>query len=91
MSFSDCAAFNFTAPFSDILCMSLSATWSSTNTSFSPMRRRLLSNAAPKMMALAARVGQQVSSTKTGGLPGPAQIARLPVCIAAGWFCSARI
>ncbi len=47
------------------------------------MHSRLLSNAAPSMIAFAARVGQQVSSTNTGGLPGPAQIARLPVCIAA--------
>ena len=35
------------------------------------------------MMALAARFMHAVSSTNTGGLPGPAQIARLPVCIAA--------
>ena len=35
------------------------------------------------MMALAARFMQAVSSTSTGGLPGPAQMARLPVCIAA--------
>ncbi len=47
------------------------------------MHKRLLSNAAPEMIAFAARVGQQVSSTNTGGLPGPAQMARLPVCIAA--------
>jgi hypothetical protein len=30
------------------------------------MHKRLLSNAAPEMIAFAARVGQQVSSTKTG-------------------------
>ena len=35
------------------------------------------------MMALAARFMHAVSSTYTGGLPGPAQMARLPVCIAA--------
>src|SRR5262249_41916939 len=35
------------------------------------------------MIDLAARFIQAVSSTRTGGLPGPAQIARLPVCIAA--------
>src|SRR3974390_21592 len=35
------------------------------------------------MIALAARFMQAVSSTTTGGLPGPGQIARLPVCIAA--------
>ena len=39
--------------------------------------------AAPEMIAFAARVGQQVSSTNTGGFPGPAQTARLPVFIAA--------
>src|SRR6266704_2576949 len=35
------------------------------------------------MNDLAARFMHAVSSTRTGGLPGPAQIARLPVCIAA--------
>ena len=35
------------------------------------------------MIELAARFVQAVSSTSTGGFPGPAQIARLPVCIAA--------
>src|SRR5262245_9826267 len=35
------------------------------------------------MIDLAARVMQAVSSTSTGGLPGPAQMARFPVCIAA--------
>ena len=36
-------AFSFTAPFSDIRAISLSATLSSTKTSFSPMQSRLLS------------------------------------------------
>ena len=35
------------------------------------------------MIAFAARFMHAVSSTSTGGLPGPAQMARLPVCIAA--------
>src|SRR4051812_28373047 len=35
------------------------------------------------MRHLAARFRQAVSSTNTGGLPGPAQMARLPVCMAA--------
>src|SRR5213078_1044028 len=35
------------------------------------------------MIERAARFMHAVSSTQTGGLPGPAQIARLPVCIAA--------
>ena len=35
------------------------------------------------MMAAAAAAGQAVSSTTTGGLPGPAAITRLPVCMAA--------
>src|SRR5437867_9948619 len=35
------------------------------------------------MMAFAALVRQAVSSTSTGGLPGPAQMARLPVFMAA--------
>ncbi len=35
------------------------------------------------MMAAAAAVGQAVSSTTTGGFPGPAAITRLPVCMAA--------
>ena len=40
---SNCAEFNFTAPFSDICCINLSAAFSSTKTSFSPMHKRLLS------------------------------------------------
>ena len=36
------------------------------------------------MIDFAARFMQAVSSTTTGGLPGPAQIARLPVFMAAG-------
>src|ERR1051325_1164761 len=35
------------------------------------------------MRHLAARFMQAVSSTNTGGLPGPAQIDRLPACMAA--------
>ena len=42
-----------------------------------------MSKDAPSMMAAAAAVGQAVSSTTTGGLPGPAAMTRLPVCIAA--------
>src|SRR5437899_13012657 len=47
------------------------------------MHNKLLSQAAPSMMDFAARFMQAVSSTTTGGLPGPAQMARLPACIAA--------
>src|SRR6266850_280751 len=35
------------------------------------------------MIDLAARFMHAVSSMSTGGFPGPAQIARLPLCIAA--------
>ena len=35
------------------------------------------------MIAAGRALHAAVSSTNTGGLPGPAQIARLPVCIAA--------
>ena len=45
-------------------------------TCFSPMHRRLLSNAAPKMIEAAAFSRSAVASTTTGGLPGPATIAR---------------
>src|SRR5688572_30853348 len=40
------------------------------------MQRRLLSNAAPLTIDSAAFFRQAVSSTTTGGLPGPATIAR---------------
>ena len=47
------------------------------------MHSRLLSNAPPAMMSRAALFRSTVSSTITGGLPGPAQIAFLPERIAA--------
>ncbi len=52
---------------------------------FSPMQSKLLSKPPPAMMSRATRSKSSAlqSSTRTGGLPGPAQIARLPVFIAA--------
>ena len=43
----------------------------------------LLSKEAPKTMSEAAFSTSAVSSTTTGGLPGPAQMARLPLDMAA--------
>ena len=63
--------------------ISLSAQESRTKISFSPTQRRLLSKAPPEMMSRAALSRSPVPSTKTGGLPGPAQIARLPHFMAA--------
>ncbi|OQB89539.1 MAG: hypothetical protein BWX84_02370 [Verrucomicrobia bacterium ADurb.Bin118] len=63
--------------------MNWSKNGSSTNTSFSPMQSRLLSHAAPATTHWAALSRQLVPSTNTGGLPGPAHTARLPLAIAA--------
>ena len=80
---SSCDPFSRTAAWRSIADMNASATLSSTNTCFSPIQSRLLSYAAPCTTQRAARSMSAVVSTSTGGLPGPAQIARLPVCIAA--------
>ena len=63
--------------------MNLSATDSTTNASFSSVQMMLLSSDAPSTTLRAAFSMSAVSSTTTGGLPGPAQIARLPLLIAA--------
>ena len=47
------------------------------------MHRRLLSKAPPAIMSQAAFFGSAVSSTITGGLPGPAQMDFLPDFMAA--------
>ena len=60
-----------------------SATLATTNTSFSSTQMMLLSVDAPRTMSRAALSMCAVSSTTTGGLPGPAQMARLPLAIAA--------
>jgi hypothetical protein len=51
--------------------------------SFSATQTMQLSRLPPLTMPLAARVRSAVSSTTTGGLPGPAAIARLPLFMAA--------
>ena len=61
---------------------SLSAMLSTAKTSFSSTQMMLLSKLAPKTICLPARSRSAVSSTTTGGLPGPAQIARLPEVMA---------
>src|SRR4051794_41775061 len=63
-------------PAFSICDMSLSKTLSTQKTCFSPMHRRLLSYAAPLTIDSAALRRHAVSSTTTGGLPGPATIAR---------------
>ena len=62
---------------------SWSATPATTITSFSSTQMMLLSVDAPMRMCPAAFSMCAVSSTTAGGLPGPAQIARLPLAIAA--------
>ena len=83
VSFASCGPVSFAAPAEASSFIRRSATCSSTKTCFSPMQSRLLSNAAPEMMSAAALARLPVPSTMTGGLPGPAQIARLPEAIAA--------
>src|ERR1035441_2968769 len=86
VSFSTCAEFNFTAPFSDIFCINLSATPSSTKTCFSPMHKRLLSNAAPEMIALAV-AGESRGSGMLGPLGTEGNPARREVQVTerCGW------
>src|SRR5215472_19308742 len=52
-------------------------------TAFSPTQRMLLSKLAPSKTHLAALRTSAVSSTTTGGLPGPAATTRLPLLSAA--------
>src|SRR5471030_47557 len=52
-------------------------------TDFSSVQTTLLSSDAPDTRQRAARLKSAVSSTTAGGLPGPAQTARLPDFIAA--------
>src|SRR6202161_1545174 len=63
--------------------MSFEATLETTMHSFSSAQMMLLSNDAPKTMSRPALSMSAVSSTMTGGLPGPAQMARLPLAMAA--------
>ena len=65
---------------SSISASKISAT---AKTCFSPMQSRLLSNAPPATIERAAFSRQAVASTTTGGLPGPATIARLLLASAA--------
>ena len=66
------------APARFIAAMKASKTGATTKTSFSAMHSRLLSNDAPSTIERAALSRSAVSSTTTGGLPGPAAITRLP-------------
>ena len=72
-----------TAPCACIARTSRSATLATTITSFSSTQMMLLSVDAPSRMWPAAFSMCAVSSTTAGGLPGPAQMARLPLAIAA--------
>ncbi len=72
-----------TAPCACIARTSASATPPTAITSFSSTQMMLLSVEAPRTMWPAALSMCAVSSTTAGGLPGPAQMARLPLAIAA--------
>src|SRR6266545_77559 len=63
--------------------MSASAIEETATTSFSSVQMMLLSVDAPRTISRAALSMSAVSSTTTGGLPGPAQIARFPLFMAA--------
>src|ERR1043165_2648310 len=65
-----------------IEAMRASAMEATAKVSFSSVQMMVLSVEAPRTMSRAALSMSAVSSTTTGGLPGPAQIARLPLCIA---------
>ena len=71
-----------TAPLASIAALSRSATLSTTKISFSSVQMTLLSKPPPKVMSRPALSMSAVSSTTTGGLPGPAQTARLPLLMA---------
>ena len=66
-----------------IASISESKIWATAKTCFSPMQSRLLSNAPPVTIDRAAFSRQAVASTTTGGLPGPATIARFLLARAA--------
>jgi hypothetical protein len=66
------------APFATMASLSRSAMASTAKTSFSKMQTMLWSREAPATMSRPARSRWAVSSTTTGGLPGQAQMARLP-------------
>ena len=57
--------------------------WATAKTCFSPMQSKLLSKAPPATIERAAFSRQAVASTTTGGLPGPATIARFLLARAA--------
>ena len=71
-----------TAPCAHMAALSWSATRSTTKISFSSTQMMLLSKPPPKTMSRPALSMSAVSSTTTGGLPGPAQMARLPLRMA---------
>jgi len=72
-----------TALWRAISVFSASQTRSTTMISFSSAQMMLLSKDAPQTMSRAARAMSAVSSTTTGGLPAPAAIRRLSVCLRA--------
>ncbi|GCS54874.1 hypothetical protein HmCms186_04543 [Escherichia coli] len=78
-----CSAVSFTACWPSIRRISSSATLSTTISTFSSAQMMLLSKEAPLTMDWAARARSAVSSTTTGGLPAPAAIRRLLVCLRA--------
>ena len=71
------------APCAFISAFSRSAIDSTAMSSFSSTQMMLLSREAPATISLPALAMSAVSSTTTGGFPGPAQIAFLPLFIAA--------
>jgi len=78
-----CDWFSFTAPFSLMRCISLSATWSRTKTCFFTDAQKIVVECRAGNDRLRRARWAAGIVNKTGGLPGPAQMARLPVCIAA--------
>ena len=78
-----CSAVSSKAPCFFICALSSSAIEATASTSFSSMQITLLSKLAPLTMSRPAFAKSAVSSTTTGGLPGPAAITFLPLFIAA--------
>ena len=80
---STCEAVSRNPPCRVMTSISESKTWATAKTCFSPMQSRLLSNAPPVTIDRAALSRQAVASTTTGGLPGPATMARFLLARAA--------
>ena len=78
-----CSAFSSKAPCFFICALSSSAIEATASTSFSSMQMTLLSRLAPLTMSRPAFARSAVSSTTTGGLPGPAAITFFALFIAA--------